>query len=67
MFEVTLDFGDNAVQPVKRCENFTALAQYLERVPNTFGFHANQKVTVEIKTVPSDQPVLFNVPTYPEN
>ena len=50
MYEVTIDFGDNALQSTKRCENLTELGLYLERVPSMLGFEINGQASVSIRT-----------------
>jgi hypothetical protein len=50
MYEVTIDFGDHALQSTKLCENLTELGLYLERVPSLIGFEINGQASVSIRT-----------------
>lgn len=50
MYEVTVDFGDNAVQAPKQLETVADLGLYLERIPGMMGFEINRQVTVKIET-----------------
>lgn len=47
-YEVTVDFGDNAVQAPHICRSQTDLGLYLERVPSMLGFEANGVANVKI-------------------
>lgn len=47
-YEVTVDFGDNAVQAPHICKNLSDLGLYLERVPSMIGFELNGSATVRI-------------------
>lgn len=48
-YEVTLDFGDNALHAPKICHNLTELGLYLERIPSMIAFELHGKVTVKIE------------------
>jgi len=57
-YEVTLDFGDNAVQAPHICRSLTDLGLYLERVPSMLGFQINGAVTVRIKNHARRNPLI---------
>lgn len=48
-YEVTIDFGDNAVQAPHICRSLSDLGLYLERVPSLLGFELNGTATIRIK------------------
>lgn len=54
-YEVTLDFGDNAIQEPTTLHSLTDLGLYLERIPNMIGFEIRREVVVKIKTKYSRQ------------
>lgn len=49
-YEVTIDFGDDALQVPHICRNLTELGLYLERVPSMLGFEATGQANVKIAT-----------------
>jgi len=49
-YEVTLDFGDDALKVPHICRSLSDLGLYLERVPSMFGFQATGQVNVKITT-----------------
>lgn len=53
MYEVTIDFGDNAVKEPKRFDSETEMALYLEKIPSMFGFSCTREATVNIKRLPN--------------
>lgn len=61
MFEVSVRFHDDNAPSVKRIDGYSALTLYLERIPNMLGFLANENVTIDIKTIASDQATLFSI------
>lgn len=63
MFEVAVDFHDSVSPRKRRFETYSELALYLERVPNTLGFLANNKVTIEVQAVSSGGTTLFDIET----
>lgn len=63
MYEVKLDFHDNAVSGPVAFDNLTDLALYLERVPSMIGFEINKAVTIDVKlyaTARTSYPSLFD-------
>jgi hypothetical protein len=48
MYEVTLDFGDNAVQTPHTVSNLSELNDYLMSVPGMIGFEIFGRCTVKI-------------------
>lgn len=58
MYEVEIDFDDDASRAPKHLENLTDLSLYLERVPSMAGFEANGVATVKIRTKWSRHPAL---------
>lgn len=50
-YEVTIDFGDDALQVPHICKNLTDLGLYLERVPSMLGFEATGQANVKINRV----------------
>lgn len=63
MFEVSVDFHDSASPRRHRFESYSDLALFLERVPNTLGFLANNKATIEVAAISSGGPTLFDIET----
>jgi hypothetical protein len=49
-YEVTIDFGDDAIKVPHICKNLTDLGLYLERIPSMFGFEATGMANVKIAT-----------------
>lgn len=49
-YEVTVDFGDDAVQVPHICRSLSELGLYLERIPSMIGFELNREAAVKIKT-----------------
>lgn len=52
-YEVTIDFHDNAHKSVKYLSSESELSQYMERVPRMLGASANDKITIEVRTIPA--------------
>lgn len=50
-YEVSVDFGDGAIQAPHICKNLTDLGLYLERIPSMMGFELNGKADVTIKQI----------------
>lgn len=63
-FTVTLNFGDDAVLRPRTFDSYSDLAHYLEKIPNTFGFFANEKVTIEIQRLEEPKFPLADPRTY---
>lgn len=51
MYEVRVDFGDNAIQDPKRLWTLGELDAYIERIPHMMGFEMNKQATVSIKMI----------------
>lgn len=51
MFEVTINFGDDTPLRPRVFETYSELSSWLERVPNMFGFLANETTKIEIKVL----------------
>jgi len=51
MYEVTLDFHDDALTSTKEFDNFTDLSLYLERVPSMTGFQLTDSVDIKVRVV----------------
>lgn len=63
-YEVSVDFGDNAVTtPPKRLKGLAELGLYLERIPSMVGYEINGKATVKIKTLYKENPHIQKVET----
>lgn len=63
MYDVTVDFGDNAVQAPHTVENLSQLNDYLMTIPGMIGFEMNGRCTVKIarryttKPTPPEDPL----------
>lgn len=51
MYEVRVDFGDNAIQEPKQIGTLRDLCGYIERIPHMLGFEMNKQATVSIKMI----------------
>lgn len=50
MYDIQIDFGDNAIHGSKQVENLSDLASYLETIPAMMGFELMGEATVRIST-----------------
>jgi len=49
MYEVTLDFHDEAIKSTRKFDSFTDLSLYLERVPSMLGFQLTDSVDIQVR------------------
>lgn len=61
MYDISLDFHDNALPHTRRVQDGTELALYLERVPSMVGLGITGAVTINVEAVKADDdhPALF--------